>query len=100
MKTLLKPWSVSDISSPVPLSNNLLEFQADSGEYILFELIATADRIVFGTSANTGFLESGYILRDPGESLDETLCELLADLQAYYNDGPGYVVRVVCNERM
>lgn len=96
----IKPWSVSDISSPVPLSNNLLEFQADSGEYVLFELIATADRIVFGSATNAGFLESGYILRDPGESLDETLSELLADLQAYYNDGPGYAVRIVTNERM
>ncbi len=100
MKTLLKHWSVSDISRPVPLSNNLLEFQADSGEYVIFELVATADRIVFGGATNAGFLESGYIPRDPGESLDETLTELLADLQAYYNDGPGYVVRIVCNERM
>jgi hypothetical protein len=56
--------------------------------------------VVFGGACNTGFLESGFILREDYESLDETLQELLADLECYYNEGPESVSRIVCNERM
>jgi hypothetical protein len=45
-------------------------------------------------------LESGYILREEFESIDETLQELRADLSVYYSDGASYVSRIVCNERM
>jgi hypothetical protein len=65
-----------------------------------FEIIATHDKLVFGQAYNAGFLESGYILREDFESLDETLQELHADLETYYRDGASYVSRIVCNERM
>lgn len=96
-------WSVSDISKPVRIRGNEcndLEFQDNKGEWQHFLIIATKDRVVFGGACNVGFLESGYILREDGESLDETLQEMLSDLETYYNDGPQYVSRIVCNECM
>lgn len=93
-------WSVSDTSNPIPMRSDILEFEDDSGEMHDFTIIATAERIVFGGCCNVGFIESGYLKREDGESLDEGLSELLADLEVYYNDGPEYVSRIVCNERM
>lgn len=91
-----KTWSVSDISVTEPLKRNILELE--SGEY--FYIIVTPSRVVFGGACNAGFIESGYIEREDGESLDDTLSELLADLEVFYSDGPSYVSRIVCNERM
>jgi hypothetical protein len=99
MTTKRKQWSVSDISKPTKPTPNL-EFQDNSGEWHNFALIATRERVVFGGVCNAGFLESGYIEREGGETLDETLSELLADLETYYNDGPQYTSRIVVNERM
>lgn len=93
-------WSISDISQPIAMRSDILEFQDDSGEWHDFTIIATKDRVVFGGYCNTGFLESGYILRDDCESLDQTLQEMFSDLQTYYNNGPQYVSRIVCNECM
>ena len=93
-------WSVSDISNSITMRANEIEFQDASGEWHLFTIIATPERIVFGGACNVGFLESGFLARDDGESLDESLSETLADLETFYNDGPGYVSRIVCNERM
>lgn len=96
-------WSVSDISKPVRILGNEcndIEFQDNQGEWQHFIVIATKDRVVFGGACNVGFLESGFIVREDGESLDETLQEMLSDLEVYYNDGPQYVSRIVCNERM
>lgn len=97
MKTA-KEWSVSDISNPV--FNGEIEFQDNKGEWQHFHIIATAERVVFGGACNAGFIESGYLLRDDCESLDDTLNEMLSDLEAFYNDGPQYVSRIVCNQRM
>ena len=78
----------------------ILEFQDDAEEWHAFDIVVTPERIVFGGCCNAGFMESGYIERDDCESIDETLAELLSDLECYYNDGPQYVSRIVCNERM
>lgn len=91
-------WSASDISKPI--RSDVLEFQDNSGEWHDFTIIATRERVVFGGVCNVGFIESGYIEREGGETLDETLEELLADLHTYYNDGPQYTTRIVVNERM
>jgi hypothetical protein len=93
-------WTPSDISVEIPMRSNDLEFQDNKGEWQHFTVIATPDRVVFGGCCNCGFIESGYIERDDCEDLDETLQELLSDLEIYYNDGPEYVSRIVCNERM
>jgi len=92
--TTATQWSVSNIEGAKYLGTLELE----SGEY--FEVLATDTKLVFGSACNAGFLESGYILREDCESLDETLQELLADLETYYCDGASYVSRIVCNERM
>jgi hypothetical protein len=97
-------WSVSDISEPINFTRGLclpiLEFQDNKEEFHNFDVIVTKERIVFGGACNVGFLESGYLIREEDESIDEGLSELLEDLQVYYNDGPQYVTRIVCNERM
>lgn len=82
------------------MRSDILEFQDAKGEWHDFTIIATKKRVVFGGCCNVGFIESGYIERDDCESLDETLSELLADLETHYNNGPQYVSRIVCNERM
>jgi hypothetical protein len=76
------------------------EFQTEDGKWHFFELLHNSERIIFGGMCNVGFLESGYIEKNDGESLNETLQELLMDLQTYYDDGPEHVSRIVCNERM
>ena len=104
MNTQQIQWSVSDISNaqPVVLAPRLsvLEFQDVHGEWHNFDILKTPGRLVFGGCCTVGFMESGYIIREDGETLDETLSELLADLETYYNDGPSYVSRIVCNECM
>lgn len=89
-------WTPSDISNPILTSD--IEFQDNTGEWHHFVIIATPTRIVFGGACNVGFIESGYLERD--EDLDESIQETLADLEVYYNDGPRYVSRIICNERM
>ena len=93
-------WTPSDISVEIPMQSNDLEFQDNQGEWQHFTVIATPTRVVFGGCCNRGFIESGYIERDDCEDLDETLQELLSDLETYYNDGHEYVSRIVFNERM
>ena len=92
--TTITQWSVSNTTNAERIGIPELE----SGEY--FEVLATDDKLVFGSACNVGFLESGYVLRDDCESLDETLQELHADLEVYYRDGASYVSRIVCNQRM
>ncbi len=93
-------WTVSDVSKEIRMRSNDLEFQDNKGEWQHFTIIATPDRIVFGGVCNVGLIESGYLEREEGETLDEALAETLADLEVYYNDGPQYVSRIVCNDRM
>jgi len=92
--TTTTKWSFSDITSANYLGT--LEIEGEKS----FEVLATDTKLVFGGACNVGLLESGYILRESFESLDETLQELHADLETYYRDGASYVSRMVCNERM
>jgi len=92
--TTATQWTVSNTTN----AEHLGTIEIESGEN--FEVLATDDKLVFGSTCNAGFLESGYILRDDCESIDETLQELHSDLEAYYREGANYVSRIVCNERM
>jgi len=92
-----KQWTVSDIEGAKYLG--IIEFQSTDEEYHNFEIMQTADRLVFGGSTNTGFIESGYIELEDGD-VDDALQELLADLEVYYNDGPQYTSHIIFNERM
>lgn len=94
----MKPWTVSNIENAEHLGP--IEFQDDEGEFHVFEILVTPTRIVFGGAVNGGFLESGYIEREEHETLDDTLQEMLSDLEVCYNDGAQYVSRIICNERM
>lgn len=106
MSKTTKEWQASDLTHAKPIGNmrlnqiSMIEFQDNEGEWHDFELLKTPTRVLFGSCCNVGFIESGYIEREEGESLDETLSEMLQDLEVYYNDGPDYVSRIVCNERM
>lgn len=95
---LKKTWSVSPLTDSAYLG--ALEIETRKGEFHPFEIMQTPSRLVFGGACNAGFLESGFILREDGETTDETLAELLADLQTYYDDGANYVSRIICNDRM
>lgn len=96
----MNDWTPSDINVEIPMRSNDLEFRDNIGIWHHFTVIATPDRVVFGGCCNIGFIESGYIERDDCEDLDETLQELLFDLETYYNDGPEWTTRIVFNERM
>lgn len=91
-------WQASDQAGAKYIG--ILEFQDNTSEWHDFEVLSLPDRLLFGGSCNACWLESGYILRDECESLEETLQELLADLECYYNDGARYTSRIVCNECM
>lgn len=90
----MKNWKASDTTNAKYIGT----LEIEGGEY--FEVLETNERLVFGGACNVGFLESGYILREDHESLDETLQELHSDLEVFYRDGREFVSRVVCNERM
>ena len=97
-------WTVSDTTEAKYIGT--IEFQDESGEFHDFEVVKTTvrsktpRRIVFGGTCNAGFLESGFLEMEDGEWTDEALQEMLSDLETYYNAGPQYVSRIICNERM
>lgn len=97
-------WTVSDTNESKHIG--AIEFQDEAGEFHYFEVAKTTmrsktpRRLVFGGSCNVGFLESGFLEMEDGEWTDEALQEMLSDLETYYNDGPQYVSRIICNERM
>lgn len=66
----------------------------------LFSVLSLPSRLIFGGVCNVGFLESGYIRKESFETTDETLQELLEDLEVYYRGGKDYCSRIICNERM
>ena len=78
----------------------IIEFQSIDGEWHDFEIFETPKRIVFGGATNTGFMESGYMVRDRDFSLDENLQTLVEGLQNYYNFGPEEATELICTERM
>ena len=104
MKTKTE-WKASDTTNAKYIG--LVEFQDTYGEWHNFDVLRTRKdsttprRLVFGGTCNVGFIESGYLEYEAGfESIDEALSEMLSDLENYYNDGPLYVSRIVCNDRM
>jgi len=93
-----RQWIASDQDGAAYVG--MLEFQDCKGEWHDFEVLCLPDRLLFGGSCNAVWLESGYILTEGDRNETESLQELLADLETYYNDGPQYVSRIVCNQRM
>lgn len=85
-------------SQGIESAESIGTIELETGEY--FEVYATPEKLIFGGWANACFLESGYLPREDGESLDASLWELHADLEVYYRDGARYVSRIICSERM
>lgn len=103
--TTTTTWAASDISQDTTARElkgraPIIEFQDRHGNWHEFAVVTTPSRVVFGGACNVGFLESGYIVREDHESLDETVSELIAELATFYNDGNDYTSRIVVNERM
>jgi len=95
---MAKRWKASDSTKAKWVGE--IEFQDEQGEWHLFEVLRLPDRLLFGGSCNACWLESGYIKRESFETLEETLSELLQDLETYYRDGKRYTSRIICNARM
>ena len=96
MKTQTE-WTVQDVSKAKNVGT--LEIKTREG-FEVFEVVATQDKLIFGGACNVGLLQSGYILRDETETLNDTLNELVDDLETFYRDGAFYTSRIVFNERM
>ena len=79
-------------------AKHLGTIEIEGGDY--FEVLQTPDRLIFGGYTNTGFIESGYIVKDEYEDDQDLLTELVEDLEVYYRDGSGRTNRIVFNERM
>lgn len=93
-------WQASDASNEIKMRSNIIEFRDVRGDWHDFQIIATPSRIIFGVACNAGFIESGYLEREPGESLDDSLYETIQDIESYYSYGPEFTSRIVVNERM
>jgi|688.fasta_scaffold1511051_1 hypothetical protein len=65
-----------------------------------FEIIETDTHLCFGGACNAGFLESGSMEKQEGESTDAALGELLEELETHYRDGSQFCNRIQCNQRM
>ena len=66
----------------------------------VFEIVKTDKHLVFGSSTNTGLLQSGYMEIDDYFSIDENLQALIENIEIFYSDGSLYAVDIVCNDRM
>lgn len=91
-------WTPSNTAKATYLG--VIEVETSNGEMEVFEVLQDDDRLIFGGASNTGFLESGFIRREPGETTDDTLGEMVSDLETHYQDGAQYCARIVCNERI
>lgn len=99
----MKKWSVSDIENAKYLGTVEIEISKENSlkpELSDFEVLRANNRLVFGGACNVGFIESGYMEIEYGESTDCALQELIEDLEVYYRDGKNFVSRIICNERM
>lgn len=96
----MKIWKAQNVDNAKRIGTGISGVEIDTPDGCqYFDLLETEDAIVFGGYTNSAFLQSGYILKD-GFSLDETLQELVSDLEVFYNDGPSYINMIVFNERM
>lgn len=99
----MKEWTISDIENAKYLGTVEIEISKENSltpEFSNFEVWRANNRLVFGGACNVGFIESGYMEIEDGESTDCALQELIEELEVYYRDGKNFVSRIVCNERM
>ena len=108
IRPIIHGWTASDLTEAAHIGTLEVEATNEDGHPYTydFEIIAThatsttPDRLAFGGITNSGFLESGFIEIEDGETLNNTLNELHDDLQVYYVDGARFTNRIIANNRM
>lgn len=65
----------------------ILEIPYDDDECAIFEVVRAGDYLVYGTTCNVGFFESGHMKIDNYFSFNENLQALNEELERYYRDG-------------
>jgi hypothetical protein len=91
-------WTVSDTTDAKHLGT--LSVEGKNGEEHDFEILFKNNKLIFGGACNVGFLESGYMEFEEGETEPRALIELNEELEVYYRAGYDYTNRIVCNDRM
>ena len=71
-----------------------LEIQRKDGEYDIWTIIKRGRLFVIGTPTNTGLLSEYYYKMEPGETVQNALQEVNADLEVLATDGESYMSRV------
>ena len=71
-----------------------LEIQRKDGEYDVWTIIKRGRLFVIGTPTNTGLLSEYYYKMEPGETVQNALQEVNADLEVLAMDGESYMSRV------
>lgn len=71
-----------------------LEIQRKDGEYDIWTIIKRGRLFVIGTPTNTGLLSEYYYKMEPGETVQNALQEVNADLEVLAMDGESYMSRV------
>lgn len=71
-----------------------LEIQRKDGEYDIWTIIKRGRLLVIGTPTNTGLLSEYYYKMEPGETVQNALQEVNADLEVLATDGESYMSRV------
>ena len=74
------------------VDGKIIELLDEKGEWHHWYLERRGSKIYFGSGTNTGMLDEGFIIIE--DSLDETLSELLADLEVLINSGPRYTSKI------
>lgn len=107
-KPAAQGWTVSNLTDAAYLG--ILEIEATDPDghttIYAFDILQSDDdsttpaRLAFGSPTNSGFLESGFLPMEDGETLNAALHDLHDDLQTYYLHGPRFTSRIVFNERM
>ena len=85
----MQNWQAQNIDNAEYIGVIEIEDPHNDDEYHVFSIVKTDTHLVFGTACNIGLLESGNYLIDDCFSIDSNLSELIADIECYYQDGPG-----------
>jgi len=93
-------WMAQNLKDAKRVGENLsgIELETNDG-FVYFDILETERALVFGGYCNTGFLQSGFILKD-GFTVNETLQALVEELEMFYNEGAKYTSLIVFNDRM
>ena len=71
-----------------------IEIEDNKGEFHTWEVAKRGNILVVGTACNVGLIDCYKMKIEEGESLDEALQELYADLEVEANDGAKYMSRL------